>query len=150
MMQTLDAPVPIARPRSGPHYQLIPVAPLRLVQPYALIINDSRFFAERVARALQAKGFETRIATDGYEALSYLQERRHQLIVLDIDMPTISGLKVLRRLRLDPIHASVPVVMLGAASPADREQAIALGASGFLPKPLQVGPLYAMIDSIMG
>ncbi|MFV8752490.1 response regulator [Nannocystaceae bacterium ST9] len=122
-----------------------------MLRPVALIIDDCRFLAERVARVLSARGFDTILATDGYEALNLLHDRRFALVVLDVDMPFVSGMTLLRRLRLDPIHADVPVLMLGAdPSPAEHEYALAQGASGYLAKPLQVRPLNAMVDSLIG
>jgi two-component system chemotaxis sensor kinase CheA len=123
---------------------------IRVQRPAALVIDDCRFLAERVARVLTARGFDTIVATDGYEALNLLANRRFELVVLDVDMPFVSGMTLLRRLRLDPIHADVPVLMLGADPSAEQEHALAQGANGYLAKPLQVRPLTAMFDSLLG
>ncbi len=154
MQRIYPAPIPVPRPRSAPHVSVMPAAigtaALQLVRPHALVVNECRFLTDRVVRALECKGFDCSIATDGYDALTLLHERRHQLVVLDIDVSFVSGMTLLRRLRLDPVHAKVPVLMLGDATAADREQAIALGANAFMSKPLQARPFYAMIDALMG
>jgi DNA-binding response OmpR family regulator len=146
-----DIPVPVPRPRSAPHSH--PVAAvavaMRMPRPIALVIDDCRFLAERVARVLAARGFDTVVATDGYEALNLVRDRRFHLVVLDVDMPSVSGMTLLRRIRLDPIHADVPVLMLGADPSVEHEHTLAEGASGYLAKPLQVGPLTAMVDSLL-
>lgn len=145
-------PVPIPRPRSAPHTHpsaVLTAVAARVQRPVALVIDDCRFLAERVARVLAARGFDTQIAVDGYEALNHLAARRFDLVVLDVDMPFVSGMTLLRRLRLDPIHAEVPVLMLGA-DPSEHESALAHGANGYLAKPLQIRPLNAMVDSLLG
>lgn len=139
-----SAPVPVARSRSGSQA-------VRMDQfPQALIVDDCRFIAERVARALEAKGFEcTIIATNGYAGVEAFRDRRFDLFVLDVDMPIVDGFSLLRQLRNDPVHASTPVLMLSVElSEADRDRAIALGANGYMTKPLQLRPLNAMIESL--
>lgn len=144
-------PVPVPRPRSAPHiHSVATAAAVRVQRPIALVIDDCRFLAERVARVLVARGFDTVVATNGYEALNLLANRRFELVVLDVDMPFVSGMTLLRRLRLDPVHADIPVLMLGADPTAEHEHALAEGASGYLAKPLQVRTLTAMVDSLLG
>jgi DNA-binding response OmpR family regulator len=123
---------------------------IRIPRPVALIIDDCRFLAERVARVLSARGFDTVVATDGYEALNLVRDRHFDLVVLDIDMPFVSGMTLLRRIRLDPVQADVPVLMLGTDPSGEHEHALAQGASGYLAKPLQARPLTAMVDSLLG
>lgn len=144
-------PVPLPRPRSAPHTHAAAAVSLaaKVQRPSALIIDDCRFLAERVARVLAARGFDTQIATDGYAALNLLGERRFDLVVLDVDMPFVSGMTLLRRLRLDPLHAEVPVLMLGADPRAEHENALAHGANGYLAKPLQIRPLNAAVDALI-
>lgn len=124
---------------------------IRLEQrPRALIGDDCRFIAERMARTLEARGFECTLAADGYRGLELLRREQFDLVVLDIDMPMIDGFSLLRHLRHDPVHAKVPVLMLSAAhSTADHDRAIALGANAYMTKPLQLRPLNAVIDSIV-
>lgn len=144
-------PVPIPRPRSAPHTHVVAAVSVaaKVQRSSALIIDDCRFLAERVARVLAARGFDTQIATDGYEALNLLGSRRFDLVVLDVDMPFVSGMTLLRRLRLDPLHAEVPVLMLGADPLAEHESALAHGANGYLAKPLQIRPLNAAVDALI-
>jgi DNA-binding response OmpR family regulator len=121
-----------------------------IARPQALIVDDSRFIAERVARALEAKGFECTLAADGYKGLEHLRARRFDLFVLDVDIPMIDGFALLRRLRRDAVHADTPVLMLSTeSSEADQDRAVALGATGLLRKPLQLRPLNQMLDSIV-
>lgn len=135
--------VPVARHHGGSE------ALARDLCPQALIVDDCRFIAERVARALEARGYMCTVAQDGYEGLELLRGRRFDLFVLDIDMPMVNGFALLRHLRADPVHTTAPVLMLSVdPSGADQERAKSLGASAFMTKPLQLRPLYATIDSI--
>jgi DNA-binding response OmpR family regulator len=147
-------PIPITRARTGP----LPIATIdprtnavrAVARLQALIVDDCRFIAERVARALEAKGFDCLIAGDGFAGLKLLRMCHFDLFVLDVDMPYADGFAVLRQLRGDPIHARTPVLMLAAEhSEADKARAMELGASGYMTKPLQLRPLNAMVDAMM-
>ncbi|PRQ03868.1 Transcriptional activator protein CzcR [Enhygromyxa salina] len=117
--------------------------------PRALIVDDCRFIADRVMRALEAKGFECTVATNGYAGLELVRGKRFDLVVLDVDTPMVDGFSLLRHLRHDAVHASAPVLMLSSEpSLADRDRAVALGANGYMTKPLQLRPLNAMIESL--
>lgn len=119
-------------------------------RPQALIVDDCRFIAERVARVLEAKGFDCTVAGDGYKGLEHLRGRRFDLFVLDVDIPMIDGFSLLRRLRCDAMHSETPVLMLSTEpSETDHDRAVALGATGILRKPLQLRPLNQMLDSIV-
>ncbi len=154
----MNSPIPIpisVRARTGP-MAVAQVVDSRssaahcIARPQALIVDDCRFIAERIARALEAKGFECIVVGDGFAGLELVRARRFDLFVLDVDVPFVDGLSVLRQLRCDPVHAETPVLMLAARhSEADHDRAIELGASGYLSKPLQLRPLNAIIDSMM-
>lgn len=119
-------------------------------RPQALIVDDCRFIAERVARALEDKGFECTLVGDGFAGLGLARVRRFDLFVLDVDMPCLDGFTLLDQLRGDPVHARTPVLMLAAEpSEVDRSRALQL-ASTYMSKPLQLRPLSAMIDSMTG
>ncbi|NVB38862.1 response regulator [Pseudenhygromyxa sp. WMMC2535] len=153
-MQSTSAPIPLRRAGSGSQPAGLALssssAALRIdLRPRVLIVDDCRFIAERLARTFEARGYETQLAGDGLAALAAIEAEDFDMFVLDIDIPCMDGFKVLRSLRLEPAHASAPVLMLGASnSQADRIRAVALGANGYLAKPLQIGPLHAMLDSL--
>lgn len=151
MDSAIPIPIPIpARACAAPMAAACEEARGSFSIPRALIVDDCRFIAERVARALEAKGLECTVAGDGFAGLELLRSRRFDLFVLDVDMPFVDGFSVLRQLRCDPIHAETPVLMLAARhSEADHDRAIELGASGYMSKPLQLRPLNAMVDAMM-
>ncbi|WP_106091842.1 response regulator transcription factor [Enhygromyxa salina] len=135
--------MPFAQALSGSH------AICLALRPQALIVDDCRFIAERMARALEAKGFDCTIASDGYDGLEQLRRHPFDLFVLAVDTPRVDGFCLLRQLRRDPVHAGAPVLMLSAAhSSADHDRAIALGADAYMTKPLQLRPLNAVIDAM--
>ncbi len=148
-------PIPISRgaqsaPLGVASFDSRSCAVRSLARPQALIVDDCRFIAERVARALEIKGFDCTIAGDGFAGLELIRARRFELFVLDVDMPFVDGFSMLRQLRCDPVHAETPVLMLaGRHCEADHDRAIELGASGYMSKPLQLRPLNAMIDAMM-
>ena len=153
MQSSIPNPIPL-RPRSAP----IPVAVANVgssalqvaVRPQALIVDDCRFIAERVARALEAKGYDCTIASDGYKGLELLRGRRFDLFVLAIDIPMVDGFSLLRRLRRDNVHAETPVLMLATeVTESDRDRAVSLRANGLLRKPLQLRSLNHMLDSMV-
>ena len=152
-----DIPIPRLRQGSRPHSAPVPVArafegssALRIARlPQALIVDDCRFIAERMARTLEARGFECTIARDGLAALEMVRERGYDLFVLDAEMPMIDGFRLLAHVRADALHARTPVLMLSAEHSQEvLDRAISLGANAYMAKPLQLRPLNAVIDSL--
>ena len=94
---------------------------------------------------LQTGGFDVIGARNGVEALAEIRVRRPQLAVLDLSMPELDGLEVLRRVRADSAVAATPIVILSArAQDADVARAYAEGASGYVRKPFKPGELVAL------
>jgi two-component system, OmpR family, response regulator MtrA len=101
-----------------------------------LIADDDADILSLVKAVLERSGHEVVAASDGTEALASVRARKPDLVVLDIAMPEVDGLEVLRRLRADPTTSELPVVLLSArAQEADVERGFAIGASAYLKKP---------------
>jgi two-component system, OmpR family, response regulator MtrA len=101
-----------------------------------LVADDDPDILSLVKAVLERSGHEVVAVSDGVEALAYLRERKPDLAVLDIAMPEIDGLEVLRQLRADAMTSDLPVVLLSArAQEADVELGFATGASAYLKKP---------------
>jgi len=79
-----------------------------------LIIDDEAACRNPLARLLQIEGYEITQAADGLEALQRMEERRHDLLLLDLLMPRMDGVTFLERLRADPRFASTPVFLITA------------------------------------
>ncbi|MBU1125224.1 MAG: response regulator [Candidatus Omnitrophica bacterium] len=109
-----------------------------------LIVDDEPQFVELIKIRLEANGYETKTASTGEEGLVYVENHPPDAVLLDILMPGIDGLEVLRRIRKK--NKSIPVFMLTAFSDEKRFlQAKELGASGFIVK---TGDLKKEIENI--
>jgi CheY-like chemotaxis protein len=87
---------------------------------------------------------------DGAKALASVRERRPHLAVLDITMPELDGLEVLRRLRADAATNELPVVLLSAqAQEADVERGFATGASAYVKKPFSPRELVERVSELL-
>jgi CheY-like chemotaxis protein len=105
----------------------------------ALLVDDEQDFVNAISERLQLRSIESDVVYNGEEALKYLEDRQQGpvVMVLDLRMPGIDGIEVLRRVKRD--HADVEVIILtGAGSEADRRAAMELGAFGYLQKPVDV------------
>ncbi|HET7516977.1 MAG TPA: response regulator, partial [Actinomycetes bacterium] len=98
-----------------------------------LVVDDEPAILRVVAANLRARGYEALTAASGAAALTAIETRQPDCIVLDLGLPDVGGLEVLRRLRT---WASTPVVILTARDDErDRATALELGADDFVTKP---------------
>lgn len=104
--------------------------------PLVLIADDDADILSLVRAVLERAGNEVISVGDGAQALASVNERKPDLAVLDISMPELDGLEVLRRLRADAATSGLPVVLLSArAQEADVKLGFELGASAYVKKP---------------
>ena len=102
-----------------------------------LVVDDEPEAVELLVEFLSSKGYEVLTAADGEEALRRVREDRPHLVLLDIRMPKMSGLDVLRRIR--EIDAEMGVIMVTAVNEEDvGRQALELGAFDYIVKPLDL------------
>ena len=115
--------------------------------PTILIVEDDRKIAALVAKNLEAAGFRCAQAHDGESALQEVGRQPPALIVLDIMLPRIDGLEVLRRIRR---NSNVPVLMLTArADEADKVLGFEVGADDYLTKPFSPRELVARVRALL-
>ena len=115
-----------------------------------LVADDEAILRALVRETLSSGGYAVLEAANGDEALDLARSARPDLIVLDLMMPSRSGLEVLRELRADPELAATPVVMLTArARAADREAAAAAGADRFVAKPFSPSELARIVADVL-
>ena len=115
-----------------------------------LVVDDLMINRMMLARWLARCGFEVVEAESGWRALELIETSRFDLVVLDIVMPAMSGLEVLRRIR--EIHApdALPVFMASAKSEdAEISQALDLGADGYFIKPLDLPAVLVRIEATL-
>ena len=84
-----------------------------------LVVDDERDIAEIVSELLQGEGYRTTLAYDGQEALTALRKHRPDAVVLDLKMPVLDGIQVLRQMRADASMKATPVVVLTATRVID-------------------------------
>lgn len=110
-------------------------------------MDDEPTITEIVSRYLARAGYETRVAGDGLQALAVASAWRPNLVVLDLMLPEIDGLEVLRRLRAD---GQLAVILLTAkGEPTDRVVGLRLGADDYVSKPFSPAELVARVDAVL-
>jgi CheY-like chemotaxis protein len=117
-------------------------------RPLVLVADDNEDILGLVKAVLERSGYDVVAVGDGAQALARVGERKPDLAVLDITMPHVDGLEVLRRLRADEATSRLPVILLSAqAQEADVERGFNTGASAYLKKPFSPRELS---DSVAG
>src|SRR5690606_31690790 len=110
--------------------------------PSILVVDDDAVFRERVARALEDRGYDVRTASAPAEALALARTESPELALVDLRMPGGSGLELVRDLKdIDP--ATKVVVLTGYGSIATATEAMRLGATHYLPTPATVDEILA-------
>jgi CheY-like chemotaxis protein len=119
-------------------------------RPQVLHVEDDPACAELVRLAL-APDYEVVTAGDGWRALQLIEERRPDLVLLDLDLPRLGGLELVRRLRQLPEAARVPIVVLsGRVMQDEAETTRAAGCQAFQEKPFSLDELRKLIATTLG
>ncbi len=119
-------------------------------QRLILVADDDEDILALVKAVLERSGHEVVTVADGAEALATVRTRKPDLAVLDITMPQVDGLEVLRRLRADAETAALPVVLLSAqAQEADVERGFVTGASAYIKKPFSPRELVTRVAQLL-
>ncbi|HET9933655.1 MAG TPA: response regulator [Polyangiaceae bacterium] len=116
-----------------------------------LIVDDSETIRRQVAEALAPAGFEVVEAADGVEGLERAAQHELSLMILDVNMPRLSGLEMLEKLKRDPRGAKIPVLMLTTEvqqSMVDRAKKS--GAIGWMIKPVKLDLLVSTVNKAVG
>jgi two-component system response regulator MprA len=112
-----------------------------------LVVEDDEPIADVLRRSLRAEGHEVRSAADGVEALEAATEFVPDLVILDLGLPKLDGVEVVRRLRAE---GDVPILILTArADTEDRVQGLDTGADDYLVKPFERQELLARIRALL-
>ncbi len=121
----------------------------RHVRGSVLVVDDEPTIAEVVARYLQRAGYEVRTAADGLGALDMANDTRPDLVVLDLMLPGLNGLEVMRRLR-DLDRDRIAIILLTAkGEETDRVVGLRLGADDYIVKPFSPAELVARVDAVL-
>jgi two-component system response regulator ResD len=112
-----------------------------------LVVDDEPTIGLVLSRYLERAGYCARVAVDGYEAMRLADERAPDLVVLDIMLPGIDGLEVMRRLQE---RERMSVILLTAkGEQADRIAGLRRGADDYVVKPFSPGELVARVDAVL-
>ena len=116
---------------------------------FALIVDDSPAMRRQLATALQrVPGLKAIEAADGAEAWRKLASGTFDILITDINMPTLDGLKLISLVRAGGVHQRIPVVVVTTeGADADRRRALSLGADGYLVKPVLATEV---VDAVRG
>lgn len=105
--------------------------------PLILVVEDNEVNQLLTASVLEREGFEVELAASSAQAMELLDDRKPDLILMDIQLPGMDGLALTRLLKADPATANITVVALTAhAMSGDREQTLAAGCAGYISKPI--------------
>jgi DNA-binding response OmpR family regulator len=114
-----------------------------------LVVDDEPTIAEVVARYLERAGYATRIAPDGPAALALAEDGPVDLVVLDLMLPGIDGLEVMRRLRRGGTDGPAIILLTARGEESDRIAGLRLGADDYVVKPFSPGELVARVDAVL-
>jgi DNA-binding response OmpR family regulator len=114
-----------------------------------VVIEDDPLIARFMTRALDKRGYHADAVTTGTEGLALASSETTALVLLDLGLPDMDGLDVLRRLRESGSAVRV-VVVTSRSDPADRAIAEGLGVSGYIVKPFPLADFVAIVESLLG
>jgi two-component system chemotaxis response regulator CheY len=119
---------------------------------HALVVEDSPMMRQLLVFALsRVKHLKVTEADDGVDGLRKLASAKFDIILTDINMPIMDGLKLVKRVRTDPVHKDVPIVIITTESAEeDRQRALALGANAYITKPIQAPHVIAKVKELLG
>ena len=117
-----------------------------------LIVEDSPMMRQLLVFALaRVRDLRVTEADDGVDGLRKLASARYDIIVTDINMPIMDGLKLIRRVRTDPVHKDTPIIVITTeGSQEDRHRALQLGANSYITKPIQAPQVIAKVKDLLG
>jgi two-component system cell cycle response regulator DivK len=119
-------------------------------QATVLYVEDNEYNRKIVRQLLSRTSYRLQEAMDGEAALGMVRAHRPDLILMDVQLPKMSGLDVTRALRDDPATANVPIIVVTSfALSGDDQRAMAAGASAYIAKPYSPRELLALINTFL-
>lgn len=136
---TLPLRAPVEACSRGPANRIAPV----------LVVDDDADIRQLLEDRLRAKGYEVRMESDGLRAVEAVRDQSFSGMILDIGIPSIDGMEVLKRIRQR--DQQIPIVMVTASGGKDSAiRAIGMGAQAYLLKPFDAGELEQVVDAWFG
>ena len=113
-----------------------------------LVVDDEPVIADVVSRYLQRAGYQTAVAPTGADALEQAALNRPDVVVLDLMLPDIDGLEVMRRMRRDNKGGAAIILLTARGEESDRIVGLRLGADDYVVKPFSPAELVARVDAV--
>jgi two-component system chemotaxis response regulator CheY len=116
-----------------------------------LVVEDSPMMRQLLVFALaRIKALKVIEADDGVDALRKLTTAKFDLVITDINMPVLDGLKLVKKIRSDDVHKEVPIMIVTTEGSAeDRQRALQLGANAYITKPIQAPQVIAKVKELL-
>ncbi len=116
-----------------------------------LVVEDSPMMRQLLVFALaRVKKVRVTEAEDGVDGLRKLATGKFDLVITDINMPIMDGLKLVKRIRSDATHKDVPIIVITTeGSTEDRQRAMSLGATAYITKPIQAPQVIAKVKELL-
>jgi putative two-component system response regulator len=123
---------------------------LKNLKEITLLVAEDDVFNRKLIHAMLSKNKQINIveAEDGKEALTILETTEVDAVLLDIHMPNMNGFEMLKILRADRVHSTLPVIMI-TSDEVERKKSFKLGANDFLPKPFRQNDLEEKVNNIL-
>jgi two-component system response regulator ResD len=119
------------------------------VRGNVLVVEDEPTIADVVSRYLRRAGYQTRVALDGMRAMQAFEEDRPDLMVLDIMLPRVDGLEIMRRVRQRGRDRVAIILLTAKGEELDRISGLRLGADDYMVKPFSPAELVARVDAVL-
>jgi two-component system, cell cycle response regulator DivK len=128
-----------------------PLAHPRSTIKRVLIVEDNPLNMKLLRDVLEAHGYETISTGGGIEGVALACDQQPDLILMDLQLPDISGYEAVRRLRAHPPTRTIPVVAVTAfAMSGDKRKALSSGCDAYLPKPIGLRDFIEMVERFIG
>ena len=117
----------------------------------ALVVEDSPTMRQLIVFALsRIKNLKVTEADDGVDGLKKLSSAKFDILITDINMPIMDGLKLVAMVRNDETHKTIPIVIITTeGAQEDRQRALALGANAYITKPIQAPQVISKVKELL-
>ena len=118
---------------------------------HALVVEDSPTMRQLIVFALsRVKVLKVVEADDGVDALKKLSQQHFDILITDINMPMMDGLKLVSMVRKDEVHKEIPIIIITTeGAQEDRQRALSLGANAYITKPIQAPQVISKVKELL-
>jgi two-component system chemotaxis response regulator CheY len=118
---------------------------------HALVVEDSPTMRQLIVFALsRVKSLKVVEADDGVDALKKLSQQHFDVLITDINMPMMDGLKLVSMVRKDEVHKDIPIIIITTeGAQEDRQRALSLGANAYITKPIQAPQVISKVKELL-